>query len=113
MHTSTFTVTCWGCNLSETHPGPCYGEEYEATVADMKSRGWCRREFGPGATPWFCSDYCAHKSHNAIIAEKLWADKEFQEYCNNTSKQMWPALLMLLFVIASIAFMLSECGYVR
>lgn len=79
---STFTIQCWGCNCSETHPWSGPGSEHDAIIEDMKSRGWQRREFGPGADPWFCSHNCAYKSYNAQQAEQWWADKEFVEYCN-------------------------------
>lgn len=100
---STFTVTCWGCNYSETHPYGGPGEDYDSRIAEMKARGWQRREFGPGADPWFCSHNCAYQSYNAQQCEQWWADKEFQEYCNR--KLIHPRYYGLLGIAAFAAIL--------
>jgi hypothetical protein len=72
---SKFTIVCWGCNKSETHPWFGPGEEYDAVISSLKNKGWNRRHFGPeGSTadPWFCSLKCAHESDKAIQAEEYW-----------------------------------------
>lgn len=106
---SSFTIQCWGCNFSETHPWNGPGPEYDAVINDMKSRGWQRREFGPGANPWFCSHDCAYKSYNAQQAEQYWADKEFQKYCQKSAHNAGIALFVILLLAITL---FGVCSYV-
>jgi len=92
--TSTVTVTCWGCNASETHPMRSR-LEYFAEVEDLFSRGWMRRAFTQSSWdrgPWFCSEECAYESFNAKRAEEYEKNKEldrerreFEKYCRDTA----------------------------
>src|SRR5512135_420330 len=108
---SSFSIQCWGCNCSETHPWTGPGPEYDAIMEDMKSRGWQRREFGPNAAPWFCGKDCAYNSYNAKRAEEWWAQKEFQEYCQKSADGAGKALFILMLV--AIAVLFGVCSYVR
>lgn len=47
-------------------------DDYKRQKEELKSQGWVRREFGPGADPWFCSQRCAYDSYRAKNAEKEW-----------------------------------------
>jgi hypothetical protein len=78
MSQSTFTVQCWGCYRSETHPYSGY-EDSEAKIEEMKSRGWRRHKFGPGADPWFCCENCALNSYNSLQAKEWWDRKAYEE----------------------------------
>lgn len=106
---SSFTIQCWGCNYSETYRWNGPGPEHDAIIDEMKSRGWQRREFGPGADPWFCSHNCAYKSHNARQAEQWWADKEFQEYSQKSAHNAGIALFVMMLAAITL---FGVCSYV-
>lgn len=104
----SFGVQCWGCGISETHPWNGPGEEHDAIVEDMKARGWMRRAFWPDnwdKGPWFCSENCAYDSYNAKQAEEYWAQKEFENYCQNTKVPsfFWAVILFLAILFSSAA----------
>lgn len=109
---SSFTVQCWGCGYSETHPWNGPGKEYDASMEDLKARGWRRRAFWPDnwdKGPWFCSEDCAYNSYNAKRAEEYWNEKTFQEYCQKTAIP-FVFLGPLLFAVIAIATMaLGDC----
>lgn len=117
MSEATVTVTCWGCNKSETHPMK-HGEEDEEQQAEFASRGWMRRAFGPSSWdlgPWFCSSECAHESFNAKRAEEWWEQKEererqveFQKYCRETTIPKLHLFFIFGVVGVVIAIILKE-----
>lgn len=76
--TAHFTIQCWGCNKAVTHPYSNH-DDIQRQIELLKVAGWKRREFGPGASPWFCGDDCANNSYNAKRAEEWWATKKYQE----------------------------------
>lgn len=116
MSESNFTISCWGCNYSETHPWNGLGLKYDTTIEEMKSRGWARRTFAPGAAPWFCSYDCAFYSLNAKQAEQLWADEEFKKVCDKQiiHPQYYGLLTIIAFVgILILAALFGECIHAR
>jgi hypothetical protein len=97
---STYTVSCGGCSISETHPIN-HPEDFHL----IKNNGWVRREFGPGANVWFCSNDCAYNSNYAIEVQKFWDQKHFESYCKSDSL-FWffagiVAMNLLVFYIIS------------
>jgi len=111
---STVTVTCWGCNKSETHP-MVRGEESEAQLQEWASRGWRRRAFwSPNwdKGPWFCSEECATNSYNAKEAAKYWeehAQKEFEAYCKSAEANRMLLKFGVLFLVFVLAILTGEC----
>ena len=76
--TAYFTIQCWGCNKAVTRPYSGH-DDVQHKIELLKMGGWRRREFGPNASPWFCSDDCATNSYNARQAEEWWAAKEWRK----------------------------------
>jgi len=100
----------------ETHPWKGSGPVYDAIIADMETRGWRRRAFGPPSWdkgPWFCSYDCAHESYNAKMAEEYWQQKEFEKYCKSTVLPpiLWGPLLFAAILIATA--LLGDCIHAR
>jgi hypothetical protein len=118
MSGSTVTVTCWGCDKSETHPMK-HGAEDQAQKEEWASRGWRRKAFwSPNwdKGPWFCSDDCANHSYNAVQANEYWqqeAQKEFEAYCKETEAKRGVYLFMITIFAAISIVMLGECIYAR
>lgn len=81
--TAHFILQCWGCNKAVSSPYSSFDDMQNRTEA-LKLDGWRRREFGPNASPWFCSDDCAANSYNSKRAEEWWDKHEWEEYCRNT-----------------------------
>lgn len=106
--TAYFTIQCWGCNKAVTRPYSGH-DDIQHKVEMLKVAGWRRREFGPNASPWFCSEDCATNSYNAKQAEEWWAQKEFKEYCQKAAIPpiFWGPLLFATVLIA--AALLGEC----
>lgn len=69
-----FTLTCWGCNKTESCEYTDWQDSLSKTHA-MEGKGWRRRTFGPNADPWFCSRECAFDSYHAKTAEKWWKER--------------------------------------
>ena len=109
--TATFTVQCWGCYRSETHPYTCM-EDHDQKTEEMKTRGWRRHKFGPGADPWFCSEECALYSFNAVRAKEWWDRKAYEE---EQEHALIPDRIKGLLAIAAFAAilvlsaLLTEC----
>lgn len=110
---ATFTIQCWGCNKSVSRPYDSFEDEQQK-IQELKNQGWQRRTFGNNinASPWFCSEDCAHNSYNAKQAEQWWADQEFVAYCND--KAIHPRYYGLLGIAAFAGILvaaafLQEC----
>jgi len=73
--TATFTLQCWGCDKTVTRPYLDL-QDMAKRSEELKAQGWRVRTFGPGASPWFCSDECEKYSYNAQEAERLWKNKD-------------------------------------
>ncbi|SRR5579885_572831 len=103
--TATFTVQCWGCYRSETHPYSGM-EDQEQKTEEMKTRGWRRHKFGPGADPWFCSEECALHSYNAVRAKEWWDRQNIDWEWERTKGLL---AIMAFAGILVLAALLSEC----
>lgn len=122
MSGSTVTVTCWGCNKSETHTMK-HGMEHILQQEEWASRGWLRRSFGPSTWdkgPWFCSQECAHESYNAVRAEEYWKNKdeedrqrEFEKYCRETRIPLPFICFLTIAAIIVLPFLFMGCPDVR
>lgn len=113
--TATFTVQCWGCYRSETHPYSGM-EDQDQKTEEMKTRGWRRHKFGPGADPWFCSEECALHSFNAVRAKEWWDRKAYEEEQEHAlvPDRMKGLLAIFLFAfILTVSALLSECIHAR
>lgn len=92
--TAWFTVQCWGCNKAVTRPYSGH-DDAQHKIELLQMGGWRRREFGPNASPWFCSEDCAMNSYNAKQAEEWWAKHKFRQ--ENDARiipiQFWPILI--------------------
>ena len=106
--TAWFTIQCWGCNKAVTRPYSSH-EDIQHKIELLKMGGWRRREFGPNASPWFCSEDCAMNSYNAKRAEEWWAKEKFHQEEENRIIPMrfWP-ILIFAGVLTAAAF-LGEC----
>lgn len=118
MSGSTFSVRCAGCNFEETHPWTgLTSTQYSEIMAEMAERGWHRRTFGPGASPWFCSTECAHESYWSKQCEEWWEkkaeedrQKEFEDYCNDKSHTGTILLgIMAFLAILATAAAVGDC----
>lgn len=105
-----FTIQCWGCNKCITRPYTNH-EDLEKQTELLKVAGWRRREFGPNASPWFCSEDCAYNSYNAKRAEEWWAQKEFHEYCQKSADGAGKVLFVIILI--AIAVLFGVCSYAR
>lgn len=68
---SQISVVCTGCRKRVVKN---FSGDFGSSKAmrQISSEGWLRREFGPNASPWFCSTNCAYHSDEALEIEKHW-----------------------------------------
>ena len=88
MMSTTFWLKCAGCRKTVCSGDYDDPDQYEVKIEQFKRGGWFRREFGPNASPWFCSQECGYHSLAAKKAEEWWnkynQEKEYEEYCEKT-----------------------------
>jgi hypothetical protein len=104
--TAWFTLQCWGCNKAVTRPYSDH-DDVQHKIELLKLGGWRRREFGPNASPWFCSEDCAINSYNAKQAEEWWAKHNWEEYCRNA---IIPPALWAPLAFAGILILVALLG---
>lgn len=97
--TAQISVVCTGCRkrVVKNFSGDIGRSR---VMREISSEGWLRREFGPHASPWFCSTNCAYHSDEAIEIEKHWERGGIPKW-----------LPVILFAVSMIAllFILWRC----
>lgn len=103
---SSLSVRCLGCDKRETITfGAAF--DYDQQLDYLRAKGWFRRTFGPGSSPWFCGMECAWHSQAAKDAEALWKEDV------KTVSRTLPIFVTVLIVGVSIMFLIFGALYAR
>lgn len=91
---SAIICRCFGCQGElRVEYGSGYSREYAESI--IVNNNWFRRNFGPGAEPWFCSFECAYNSPAAVECELYWMTLQAKELFNKRPTQVKAGLLTM------------------